>query len=1286
MFNGEARLRNRRVPLTNETTKRKTKIVPQQQPTMRKEETRPVGKKERTPNKCPRISGQCTRWDPLGWGFCVPPNQPTRSIYVHCSRVITAGEGFVALEKYCFYEFDVLPREAGKKYEMADNITLPGGQPVPVVSDEESEKLEEQKAIRIKEHKKREPEFLSSCSTSECGLDSSFQSESADSSPGGQTSASISDHRSVERPESLTSTEEFEKERTSYLRPPPGLKFPANKTNKQSEFINNKQQQQQLSSAPPLPPCNSNNTNNHKQNPVGYHHASSPTEQQHNNNNNALLQNNNINEWGQQQNLNNETNKVNSPVCSRSWTEIANVDRNTIVEHTDEIKTDSNWVEWSDVVKPHSDYSNQNVWLENDNWGSSRSTSNTSEWANGSSTLDGRSRDGMSTTSTLNSMAPTTATTSSNLGPSGAVVTHHNRERERPSTGAINANVGIISPPTNSQNISKINNAQQNLAMNKTNQQMNPNKNLMQPSPHEHVRSSGHWSPVNPSSSRAIFPTNVPHMSISSLSPPHLPLNKQNAAVNKRDPATQISSPHEPNIKNEYCRLTKNKQMMIMSKKNNSGVLMQPILPSSPTTERSGTQIMAVGSTTSPLVQAPLSSSTGIFNHPHLPTANTNKILNKQMDAVPASSSSGHQHPPGSGSISVGSSNSGSNRHHVHPNHILNPTNKTIHGELNINENVATGTNRLSAIGNNENVEKSHCPPTFLNWSRPDSQWNVKQKTTDWNPNNNMASSNGNNNNASSDFENNNMNPNKQNIDGGGTTNIKNIIQAPPPPIQWTSGPQSPHSKKQQQKQRLPPPPHLLQNKNMMMQNQSSAHIVKNNRTMAEMNEMTHHAQQHKQINNMNTTNSNKIVQKQTNKVDSPQTTPWDFVEKTNVSDRRTGNIDMWQHTENQKNWELKNNENWKIVQNNEQTKNKQKWAAQSPDIPPWPPMMMNSQNEEQQQQRFNSTTSARNLKQTEMTKNLNIKMNKKMCMENDQFPRQCIPPPTIKTNENNQLNQNKFLSQNVYRESPMQNAFLSSKNKKMMTATTNKIQSNEAHNHHPQKFYNILSKLPPMRTTASARAQHKHKEQKQNQVVKKRMEKENFKEKQTLNSSVAVKKNNTTAVAKDSDENRTQNHYSQHDDPWMNEANNEKNFTLQGQTNLWSTSGSEKNVWGPSLFPPANTNKLYNSLHNNHNGNMMNETNNRTKEKNKFPSMFRMHGEYGHATLEGMNSHLDLEKGVKVHGEEERNKKNRYTKMENENEFSVLDIDRMLDNLLQEESVAGRMPYKELQSIEACI
>ena len=82
--------------------------------------------------------------------------------------------------------------------------------------------------IQIKEHKKREPEFLSSCSTSECGLDSSFQSESADSSKGGQTSASISDHRSVER-ESLTSTEEFEKERTSYLRPPPGLKFPVNK-------------------------------------------------------------------------------------------------------------------------------------------------------------------------------------------------------------------------------------------------------------------------------------------------------------------------------------------------------------------------------------------------------------------------------------------------------------------------------------------------------------------------------------------------------------------------------------------------------------------------------------------------------------------------------------------------------------------------------------------------------------------------------------------------------------------------------------------------------------------------------------------------------------------------------------------------------------------------------------------------------------------------------------------------------------------------------------------------
>ena len=143
--------------------------------------------------------------------------------------------------------------------------------------------------------------------------------------------------------------------------------------------------------------------------------------------------------------------------------------------------------------------------------------------------------------------------------------------------------------------------------------------------------------------------------------------------------------------------------MMIMSKKNNI-VLMQPPLPS-PNTERSGTQTTAVGSAAlSPIVQPPLSSG-GIFNRSHPPTspAKTNKILNKKMDVVPASSSLGHQHPPGSSTVGC-SSNSGSNRHHVHFNNMLKNPNKKLHGELNINEHGAIGKNRAGVIGNNDNI------------------------------------------------------------------------------------------------------------------------------------------------------------------------------------------------------------------------------------------------------------------------------------------------------------------------------------------------------------------------------------------------------------------------------------------------------------------------------------------------------------------------------------------------------------------------------------------------------
>jgi len=123
-----------------------------------------------------RIVAQCTRWEALGWGFCVPNNEPNRSIYVHCSRVVGAGNGFVKLQKYALYEFEVLPPEPGKRYEMADKITLPGGQPIPVFSPNETKIL---RNIMIKERKKRESteRFLSSRSTSEGGLDSSLISD-----------------------------------------------------------------------------------------------------------------------------------------------------------------------------------------------------------------------------------------------------------------------------------------------------------------------------------------------------------------------------------------------------------------------------------------------------------------------------------------------------------------------------------------------------------------------------------------------------------------------------------------------------------------------------------------------------------------------------------------------------------------------------------------------------------------------------------------------------------------------------------------------------------------------------------------------------------------------------------------------------------------------------------------------------------------------------------------------------------------------------------------------------
>jgi len=162
-----------------------------------------------------RIVAQCTRWDPLGWGFCVPNDQPNRSIYVHCTRVVGAGEGFVKLHKYAMYEFNVLPPEPGKRYERATDITLPGGEPIPL----------EPKVLRnimIEERKKQETHsnsepFFSSRSTSDGGHDSSFQSD--DLKQRDNSSELSHEAESIELSRSTAETVEYEHHR----RYPPGL-------------------------------------------------------------------------------------------------------------------------------------------------------------------------------------------------------------------------------------------------------------------------------------------------------------------------------------------------------------------------------------------------------------------------------------------------------------------------------------------------------------------------------------------------------------------------------------------------------------------------------------------------------------------------------------------------------------------------------------------------------------------------------------------------------------------------------------------------------------------------------------------------------------------------------------------------------------------------------------------------------------------------------------------------------------------------------------------------------
>lgn len=171
--------------------------------------------RSRRPKKSSRTVAQCTRWDPLGWGFCVPNDQPNRSIYVHCSKVVGAGEGFVKLHKYAMYEFNVLPPEPGKRYERATDITLPGGEPIPL----------EPKVLRnimIEERKKQENHnsepFFSSRSTSDGGHDSSFQSDDPKQRDDSSLGELSHEAESIELSRSTAETVEYE-----HRRYPPGL-------------------------------------------------------------------------------------------------------------------------------------------------------------------------------------------------------------------------------------------------------------------------------------------------------------------------------------------------------------------------------------------------------------------------------------------------------------------------------------------------------------------------------------------------------------------------------------------------------------------------------------------------------------------------------------------------------------------------------------------------------------------------------------------------------------------------------------------------------------------------------------------------------------------------------------------------------------------------------------------------------------------------------------------------------------------------------------------------------
>merc|ERR1712224_950812 len=141
-------------------------------------------------------------------------------------------------------------REAGKKYEIADRITLPGGDPLPVIPENEDSEKEDENCLSAKvlrtvhqqQTKKRtNSNSLTSSeyershyaakapSNTSDGLDSSFQSEDTESvsTKTAMDQRSIGDSGSVT---STTNTDEYEKERT-YIRPPPGLnvKYPVNK-------------------------------------------------------------------------------------------------------------------------------------------------------------------------------------------------------------------------------------------------------------------------------------------------------------------------------------------------------------------------------------------------------------------------------------------------------------------------------------------------------------------------------------------------------------------------------------------------------------------------------------------------------------------------------------------------------------------------------------------------------------------------------------------------------------------------------------------------------------------------------------------------------------------------------------------------------------------------------------------------------------------------------------------------------------------------------------------------